>query len=289
MRSLIIPAATGVQIPLGDVADIEYTKGEQMIQSENTFLTGYVIFDKMEGRAEVDVVREAERILKDKTLSGEILLPPGVSYTFAGNYEQQQRAAKRLLIVIPLCLLAILLTLYYKFRTLTASLIHFSGVFVAFAGGFILLWLYGEPWFMNFSAGGVNLRDVFRMHPVNLSIAVWVGFIALFGIATDDGVLMGSYIHDTFRERKPGTREEIREAVVHAGLRRVRPAVMTTATTLIALLPVLTSGGKGADIMIPMAIPTFGGMLIQSMTMFVVPVLQCWWRENVKQEKATAS
>ena len=289
LRSLIIPAATGVQIPLGDVADIEYTKGAQMIQSENTFLTGYVIFDKMEGRAEVDVVREAERILKDKTLSGEILLPPGVSYTFAGNYEQQQRAAKRLLIVIPLCLLAILLTLYYKFRTLTASLIHFSGVFVAFAGGFILLWLYGEPWFMNFSAGGVNLRDVFRMHPVNLSIAVWVGFIALFGIATDDGVLMGSYIHDTFRERKPGTREEIREAVVHAGLRRVRPAVMTTATTLIALLPVLTSGGKGADIMIPMAIPTFGGMLIQSMTMFVVPVLQCWWRENVKQEKATAS
>ena len=289
LRSLIIPAATGVQIPLGDVADIEYTKGAQMIQSENTFLTGYVIFDKMEGRAEVDVVREAERILKDKTLSGEILLPPGVSYTFAGNYEQQQRAAKRLLIVIPLCLLAILLTLYYKFRTLTASLIHFSGVFVAFAGGFILLWLYGEPWFMNFSAGGVNLRDVFRMHPVNLSIAVWVGFIALFGIATDDGVLIGSYIHDTFRERKPGTREEIREAVVHAGLRRVRPAVMTTATTLIALLPVLTSGGKGADIMIPMAIPTFGGMLIQSMTMFVVPVLQCWWRENVKQEKATAS
>ncbi|MDR2810610.1 MAG: efflux RND transporter permease subunit, partial [Tannerellaceae bacterium] len=191
----------------------------------------------------------------------------------------------RLLLVIPLCLLAILLTLYFKFRTVTASLIHFSGVFVAFAGGFIMLWLYGEPWFMNFSVGGQNLRDVFQMHPVNLSIAVWVGFIALFGIATDDGVLMGTYIHNTFRDKNPRTREEIREAVVHAGLRRVRPAVMTTATTLIALLPVLTSTGKGADIMIPMAIPTFGGMLIQSMTMFVVPVLQCWWRENVKQQK----
>ncbi|MDR1645518.1 MAG: efflux RND transporter permease subunit [Tannerellaceae bacterium] len=280
---LLVPTATGAQIPLGDVADIDYAKGAQMIQSENTFLVGYIIFDKAGGRAEVDVVHEADRLLKDRILSGELQLPPGVSYQFAGNYEQQQRATERLRIVIPLCLLAILLTLYLKFRTLTASLIHFSGVFVAFAGGFILLWLYGEPWFMNINVGGANLRDIFGMHPVNLSIAVWVGFIALFGIATDDGVLMGTYIHDTFQERTPRTKEEIREAVVHAGLRRVRPAVMTTATTLIALLPVLTSTGKGSDIMIPMAIPTFGGMLIQSMTMFVVPVLQCWWRENIKQ------
>jgi Cu(I)/Ag(I) efflux system membrane protein CusA/SilA len=285
LQALLVPTATGVQVPLGDVADIEYAKGAQMIQSENTFLTGYVIFDKAEGKAEVEVVRETERLLNEKILAGELRLPPGVSYAFAGNYEQQQRASERLRLVIPLCLLAILLTLYFKFRTLTASLIHFSGVFVAFAGGFIMLWLYGEPWFMNFAIGGTNLRDVFQMHPVNLSIAVWVGFIALFGIATDDGVLMGTYIHDTFVARNPRTKEEIREAVVHAGLRRVRPAVMTTATTLIALLPVLTSTGKGADIMIPMAIPTFGGMLIQSMTMFVVPVLQCWWRENVKQYK----
>ncbi len=119
------------------------------------------------------------------------------------------------------------------------------------------------------------------MHPVNLSIAVWVGFIALFGIATDDGVLMGTYIHSTFIDRNPQTVEEIREAVIYAGMKRVRPAVMTTATTLIALLPVLTSTGKGADIMIPMAIPTFGGMFIQSMTMFVVPVMQYMWRVSV--------
>ncbi|MDR1102217.1 MAG: efflux RND transporter permease subunit, partial [Tannerella sp.] len=124
-----------------------------------------------------------------------------------------------------------------------------------------------------------------QMHPVNLSIAVWVGFIALFGIATDDGVLMGTYIHDLFQERNPQTREAIRETVVQAGLRRIRPAAMTTATTLIALLPVLTSTGKGADIMVPMAIPTFGGMLIQCMTMFIVPVLQCWWRERIIRKK----
>ncbi|MDD3980041.1 MAG: efflux RND transporter permease subunit, partial [Proteiniphilum sp.] len=200
------------------------------------------------------------------------------------------RASKRLMIIIPIALLIILLILYFQFKTVTASLIHFSGVFVALSGGFILLWLYGEPWFMNFSVAGVNIRDMFSMHPINLSIAVWVGFIALFGIATDDGVLMGTYIHDTFLERDPQTREEIREAVVHAGLKRVRPAVMTTATTLIALLPVLTSTGKGSEIMIPMSIPTFGGMLIQSMTMFIVPILQCWWREGAirKKEKQQA-
>ena len=280
LARVLVPTASGARVFLGDVAEIAYTRGARMIQSENSFLTGHVIFDKVEGEAEVEVVRRAADLLREKTRSGELQLPAGVSYAFAGNYEQQARAARRLLVVIPLSLLAILLVLYFRFRSLTASLIHFSGVFVAFAGGFILLWLYGEPWFMNFSFGGENARDLFQVHPVNLSIAVWVGFIALFGIATDDGVLMGTYIHDTFRERAPTTREEIREAVVTAGLKRVRPAAMTTATTLIALLPVLTSTGKGAEIMVPMAIPTFGGMFIQSMTMFVVPVLQCWWREG---------
>lgn len=285
LAKILVPTATGIQIPLGDVVDIEYAKGAQMIQSENTFLLGYVIFDKISGKAEVDVVHEANALLKDKMASGELTLPKGVSYQFAGNYEQQERAAKRLMLVIPLSLFAILLILYFQFRTVTASLIHFSGVFVAFAGGFILLWLYGQPWFMNFNIGEVNMRDLFQMHNINLSIAVWVGFIALFGLATNDGVIMGTYIHDTFVSRDPKTQEEIREAVVYAGLKRVRPAAMTTATALIALLPVLTSTGKGAEIMVPMAIPTFGGMLIQSMTMFVVPVFQCWWREwAIKKE-----
>jgi Cu(I)/Ag(I) efflux system membrane protein CusA/SilA len=288
LAKLIIPTASGAQIPLGEVAEIEYTRGAQMIQSENTFLVGYVIFDKISGKAEVDVVHDAEEVLEDKINSGEISLPEGVSYTFAGNYEQQARAAQRLLIIIPISLISILLILYFQFKSVTASLIHFSGVFVALAGGFILLWLYGEPWFMNFSVAGTNIRDMFQMHQVNLSIAVWVGFIALFGIATDDGVLMGTFIHDTFLERDPQTKDDIREAVVYAGLKRVRPAVMTTASTLIAFLPVLTSTGKGSDIMVPMAIPTFGGMIIQSMTMFVVPILQCWWREGVVKRKMKA-
>ncbi|KGN85049.1 efflux RND transporter permease subunit [Porphyromonas sp. COT-290 OH860] len=282
LSMLLIPTATGAQVPLRELADIEYSRGAQMIQSEDTFLVGYVIFDKEADRAEVDVVEQADAFLQEKIRSGELVLPKGVSYKFAGNYEQQQRATDRLMIVVPLALLIVLLVLYAQFKTVTASLIHFSGVFVAFSGGFMLLWLYGQPWFMNFSIAGENIRDLFQMAPINLSVAVWVGFIALFGIATDDGVLMGTYIHQVFQQRQPRTKDDIREAVVEAALKRVRPAAMTTATTLIALLPVLTSTGKGADVMIPMAIPTFGGMLIQSMTMFVVPVLQCWWREQVE-------
>lgn len=283
LSMLLVPTAGGAQVPLKELADIEYSKGAQMIQSENTFLVGYVIFDKPSGKAEVDVVKETEKLLETKLKSGELQLPKGVSYKFAGNYEQQQRATDRLMIVVPMALLIVLLILYFQFKSITASLIHFSGVFVAFAGGFILLWLYGQPWFMDFSIAGQNMRDLFQMHPINLSVAVWVGFIALFGVATDDGVLMGSYIHHLFLERNPKTKEEIRETVVAAGLKRVRPAAITTATTLIALLPVLTSTGKGADIMVPMAIPTFGGMLIQSMTMFIVPILQCWWRETAEK------
>jgi copper/silver efflux system protein len=280
LKRILIPAMNGVQIPLSEIADIDYTRGAQMIRSENTFLVGFVIFDKLEGKAEVDVVEEASKILKGKIESGEIMLPPGVTYKFAGNYENQMRATRRLAIVVSLSLIMILLLLYFQFRTITASFIHFSGVFVAFSGGFIMLWLYGQDWFMNFSVAGLNLRDMFQMHQINLSVAVWVGFIALFGIATNDGVIMGTYIHQVFEDRKPATIHDVREAVVMAGKKRVRPAMMTTAVAVIALLPVLSSTGKGADIMVPMAIPTFGGMVIQVMTVFVVPLFQSMWREG---------
>ena len=294
LSQVLIPAMDGTQIPLGQVAEVQFTRGATMISSENTFLVGYIIFDKAApsgdvdaaSLAEVEVVNECKRVLDEQVRSGKIQMPKGVSYAFTGTYEQQEHAAKRLQIVIPVALMIILLILYFQFRSVTASLIHFSGVFVAFAGGFILMWLYGQPWFMDFSVAGVNMRTLFGMGPINLSVAVWVGFIALFGIATDDGVLMGTYIHQTFLKRQPQTRHDIVEAVVEAGKKRVRPAAMTTATTLIALLPVLSSTGKGADVMVPMSIPTFGGMMIQTMTMFVVPVLQCWWREGkLKNEK----
>jgi Cu(I)/Ag(I) efflux system membrane protein CusA/SilA len=287
LKKILISTPSGINIPLEEVADIQYVRGPQMIKSEDTFLTSYVIFDKTDGYAEVDVVENAQKIIKDKIDKGEFQLPAGVTYKFTGNYENQIRATKRLAIVIPISLIVIFLILFFQFKTITASSIHFSGVFVAFAGGFIFLWLYSQPWFLNFEIDGVNMRHLFQIHPINMSVAVWVGFIALFGIATDDGVIMGTYIHETFEERNPKTIKAVREAVIEAGSKRVRPAMMTAAVAIIALLPVLSSTGKGSDIMVPMAIPTFGGMTIQIMTMFIVPILQCFWREGVikKQEK----
>jgi len=285
LKKILIPTPSGNQVPLGELVEVTYLRGPQMIKSENTFLVGYVIFDKKPDYAEVDVVENARRFLDEKIQSGEFMVPPGVHYVFTGNYENQVRATKRLTLVVPLSLVLIFLILYFQFRSVVTSSMVFTGIFVAFSGGFLMMWLYGQDWFMNFSVGGINLRDMFNMHRVNLSVAVWVGFIALFGIATDDGVIIGTYLKQVFERNQPGTNEEVRQSVLEAGSKRVRPAMMTAATAIIALIPVLTSTGKGSDIMVPMAIPSFGGMLIQVMTMFVVPVLYSMWQEK-KVEKA---
>jgi Cu(I)/Ag(I) efflux system membrane protein CusA/SilA len=175
--------------------------------------------------------------------------------------------------------------LQLQFRRFSTTLLVFSGVVVAWAGGFIMLWLWGQDWFLDFHLLGRSMREVFQVHGYNLSIAVWVGFLALFGIATDDGVVMATYLRQTFDRDRPTTRESVREAVVIAGKRRVRPCLMTTATTLLALLPVLTATGRGADVMIPMAIPSFGGMTIAIMTMFLVPVLYSLIEERRVRKK----
>ena len=288
VKNVLIPTPTGAQIPLGELAEITYRRGPQVIKSEDTFLNGYVIFDKKEGYAEVDVVEEAQRFIQSKIDAGEFMLPAGVNYRFTGNYENQIRATKRLAIVVPVCLLAIFLILYFQFGNVSTTSMVFSGVFVAFSGGFLLIWLYGQDWFLNFSMAGINLRNLFQVETVNLSVAVWVGFIALFGVASDNGVIMATYLKQIFAERKPKDVAQVKDAVLHAGKLRIRPAIMTTATTLIALLPIFTSTGKGSDIMVPMAIPTFGGMLVQAITVFVVPVLYCMWQERVIQKQAKA-
>ncbi len=289
LKKVLIPTPAGVQIPLGELAEINYVRGPQLIRSENTFLVGYVIFDKQPDFAEVDVVENAQHHLNEKIESGEFKVPAGVHYRFTGNYENQIRATKRLLIVVPVSLIIIFLILFFQFKSVITSSMVFSGIFVAFSGGFLMLWLYGQHWFMNFDIGGTNMRDLFQMGTINLSVAVWVGFIALFGVATDDGVIMGTYLMQMFRRNKPGNVEEVRASVIDAGSKRVRPAMMTAATTIIALIPVLTSTGKGSDIMVPMAIPLFGGMVIQVMTMFVVPVLYSMWQEKrVKSHSANS-
>jgi len=285
LKKILIPAVGGAQIPLGELVKIKYIRGPQLIKSENTFLVGYVIFDKKTGFAEVDVVENAQDYLKEKLSQGEFELPAGVSYVFTGNYENQIRATKRLMIVVPISLMVIFLILYFQFKSVMSTSLIFTGIIVALSGGFIMLWLYGQPWFMNGELGGIHLRDLFQVRTINLSVAVWVGFIALFGVATDDGVLISTYIKQLQDKKAPKTIEEVRALVLEAGSKRVRPAIMTTATTIIALVPILTSTGKGSDIMVPMAIPLFGGMTIEVLTMFVVPVLYSMWQESkVKKE-----
>ncbi|MCP4149245.1 MAG: efflux RND transporter permease subunit, partial [bacterium] len=279
LSKVFVSAPGGAQIPLTQLSKINYVRGPQVIKSEDTFLIGYVLFDMKPGNAEVDVVEMAQDFLQQKIASGELVIPAGVSYTFAGNYENQVRSEKRLMIILPLALFIIFLILYFQFKRISTSLLVFSGIGVAWAGGFIMLWLYSLPGFLDFSILGTNMQVLFQVHPINLSVAVWVGFLALFGIASDDGVIIATYLDQVFEKKKPETIEEIREATVEAGLRRVRPALMTTATTILALLPILTSTGRGADIMVPMAIPSFGGMTIALLTLFVVPVSYCWLKE----------
>ena len=280
MGRILVPADNGAQIPLEQIAEIRYVRGPQAIKSEDTFLTGYVLFDKKPGHAEVDVVEQCDAYLKSKINSGELVLPPEVSsYTFAGSYESQVRSQKTLAVVLPLALFVIFFILYLQFKSVPTTLLVFSGIFVAWAGGFILIWMYGQPWFLNFSVFGVNMRELFQVHTINLSVAVWVGFLALFGIASDNGVIQSTYLNQVFRDRKPGSISQIRNATIIAARRRVRPCLMTTATTILALIPILTSVGRGSDVMVPMAIPSFGGMLVVLISIFVVPVLYCMIKE----------
>ncbi|WP_209330718.1 efflux RND transporter permease subunit [Lunatimonas salinarum] len=279
LKHILVSTPTGVQIPLGQLADIGYRPGPMMIKGENTFLVGYVLFDKKAGFAEGSVVEDARKFIQKKIDEGELSVPAGVSYTFSGSYENQVRAEKRLIIVIPLCLAAIFLILYFQFRSTALVLMIFTAVVMAFSGGFMMLWLYGQDWFFDFNFLDTNLRQLFQMRTFNLSVAVWVGFIALFGIATDDGVVMGTYLKQSFEKNQPMSVKEVHEAVLIAGMKRVRPCLMTTATTLLALLPVLTSSGRGSDIMIPMAIPAFGGMTVALISLFILPVLYGKYQE----------
>ncbi len=276
---ILVPSAGGQQIPIIQLSEIRYVRGPQVIKSEDTFLVGYVLLDKKPGYAEVDVVEDCQRYLQSKIDSGEFVLPAGVSYVFAGNYENQLRAAKTLSVVLPLALFIIFMILYFQFKSVLTTLLVFSGIIVAWAGGFILIWFYGQDWFMNVDLFDVSLRELLQIKTINLSVAIWVGFLALFGIASDNGVVIATYLDQSFAAGRPDSIDSIRTATVAGAVRRIRPCLMTSATTILALLPILTSTGRGADIMVPMAIPSFGGMLVVLVSVFVVPVLYCLVKE----------
>jgi Cu(I)/Ag(I) efflux system membrane protein CusA/SilA len=277
---ILVPSANGSQIPLMQLAEIKYARGPEAIKTEDTFPVSYVLFDKKPGTAEIDVVEQAKNYLRYKMESGEMQLPTGVSFAFTGNFENHVRSQNKLKIILPLVLFIIFVILYLQFNSVSTTVLVFSCIPVAWAGGFIMLWLYGQPWFLDFSVLGTNMRDLFQVHPINLSVAVWVGFLALFGIAADDNIVMATYLEQRFADQNMETVHQVRRTTIEAAQRRIRPCLMTTATTILALLPVLTSTGRGSEIMIPMAIPSFGGLTFEVITMLVVPVIYCAIKES---------
>ncbi|MDD4862679.1 MAG: efflux RND transporter permease subunit [Alishewanella agri] len=272
IAQVLVATPAGYSVPLIELAEIRYERGPQMIRSENSFLTAYITFGAERGIADVEAVAQVEAYLQQLLSQGELKLPAGVSYQFAGSYQQQQSAAATLSWLVPLALTLVFMLLYLQFKQVSTALMIFSSIAIAWAGGFIALDAFAQPDFLNSQWFGANLRELFNLQSYNLSIAVWVGFLALFGIAVDDGIVMATYLKQQFAERPARSRAEVRELVCAAAAKRIRPCLMTSATTILALLPVLSSTGRGADLMIPMAIPTLGGMLFVLLSVFMVPV-----------------
>jgi Cu(I)/Ag(I) efflux system membrane protein CusA/SilA len=275
IRRVRVSTMMGEEVPLEQLATIEYVRGPQVIKSEDSFPTAYVLFDKVEEIAEVEAVESARARLEQAIADGEIERPAGVTFAFAGTYENQVRSQDRLSILVPVTIALVFTLLYLQFRRSSIALTILSGVAVALSGGIVVLWLWGHLPFMPES-----VAHLMGLGPMNLSVAVWVGFIALIGIATDDGVIVATYMKQRLEANPPQTVDDVRRETVEAGKRRVRPCLMTTATTIIALLPVIMSTGRGGDVMAPMAIPIFGGMSIELITLFVVPVVYSFFEER---------
>ncbi|MBU2568253.1 MAG: CusA/CzcA family heavy metal efflux RND transporter [Elusimicrobia bacterium] len=254
IRRVLVPTPAGNQVPLGQVAEIRLTEGPAMISSENGMLRAYVLMN-VRGRDMVGFVEEASKIVAEK-IAGK--LPAGYSIQWSGQFENQVRAKKKLSVLVPISLFINYMIIFMCFKSHRKSLTIFAAIPVSLSGGILLLAIYGY----------------------NFSVAVWVGFIALFGIAVDDGVLITTYLDQVFTERKPKTKQEVIEATVHAGKARIRPAFMTSVTTILALLPIFIFGGTGIEIIRPMAIPSFGGMTLAAITWFIIPTIYSWFEER---------
>jgi Cu(I)/Ag(I) efflux system membrane protein CusA/SilA len=252
---VVTPA--GEVVPLERLASVTTTWGPGSISSENSRLVAHVMFSPA-GSGALETVAAVEASLAAARADGSLALPTGsFELEMVGSFQNQVEANQRLLWILPSVFLINLLLHYLHFRSLPVSLVVFSGIPIACAGGMIAIALNG----------------------IELNTAVWVGFIALAGLAADDGIVMASFIHERLRDRGRMTIADLREEVYQAGLKRIRPCVMTTITTLAALLPVLLSTGRGSDVARAMAWPVFGGMLIEPFTTFVVPAIYCGYLE----------
>ena len=259
LKLLSVVAPSGEVVPLGELATMKTTWGPGAISSENARLVAHVSFAPVDNVGDLETVEGVEAFLRKSQEEGELNIPTGYSLQAVGSFQNQLEANQRLLWLVPLVILINLFIIYLQFRHLPITLTVFAGIPVAFAGGMLLL----------------------AFQEIEMNTAIWVGFIALFGIAVDDGVVMATYLDQVFTRRRLRTIADIRQATVDAGLRRIRPCLMTTITTIAALIPVLISTGRGADVAKAMAYPVFGGMIVELLTLFVVPVVFCGYKELV--------
>jgi Cu(I)/Ag(I) efflux system membrane protein CusA/SilA len=246
LERIFIPTPGGAQIPLSQLATIKKVEGPAKIASENTLPYVRVFVDvNTDEVGVVDFVNQAQKIVRER-----LDLPSGYYISWSGQYEFEMQARKRLMIVVPICIFVIFLLLYIKFKRFSEALILIFSLPFAFVGGIWLQYILG----------------------FKFSTAVWVGYIALFGVAVEDGVVMMDFLATYVRKGINNS-----EDILKAALLRVRPIVMTTATTILALLPILISTGTGAEIMKPIATPTVGGMVTATvLNLIIVPVIFSW-------------
>ncbi len=258
-----VTSPSGAPIPLSQLADIRMIEGPSMIQSENGLLRGTVLLN-VRGRDIVSFVDEAKQAIADK-----VQLPAGYYAAWSGQYENQQRARSRLMVVVPIVILIIFATLYLTYHSFLEAAHVLLAVPFALTGGFYLLW----------------------MLDYNFSVAVWVGFIALFGAAVQTAIVMVVYLEEAVAKKRAALgrldRETLLEAVTEGALLRLRPKVMTVTTIVAGLLPIMWSTGTGSEVMRPLAAPVFGGMLSSLLHVLIVtPVIFYWLRlREIKQEE----
>ncbi len=257
LRRVLIGTPSGAQIPVSDVAKISFSRGPSMIRDEDGALTGYVYID-LNTKDYGGFVTHASNLLKQK-----LALPPGFTYKWSGEYEFELRAKERLQLILPVVFFVIFLLLYTVFHSVTEAAVLIFPTIYALTGGLILQKLLGY----------------------NFSVAVWVGYIALFGIAVETGVVMVVYLHEALNRRiaagPPLKHEDIEAAVIEGAVHRLRPKLMTVCVVLASLIPILWETGVGSDVMKPIAAPIVGGMITSTIhVLILVPVFFALMKER---------
>jgi Cu(I)/Ag(I) efflux system membrane protein CusA/SilA len=254
---LPVVTETGEVVPLEVLAKMKMTWGPGMISSEDARLVAHIAFAPSGMAGDLETVQAVESRLRQDQADGTLTLPAGYALLPVGSFQNQIEANRRLAVIIPIVIVVDLLIIYLNFRNFPLTLIIFSQIPIAIFGGMIGLGLYG----------------------IEMNTAIWVGLIALIGIAEDDGVVIATYMEQLFVRRPMRTVQDLRNATVEAGRRRIRPCLMTAFTTFAALLPVMLATGRGADVARAMALPVFFGMFVELVSLFVVPVLYCGYME----------